>query len=146
MAQPAVLPPSQLKTKLDTTVENVKRMRQLLNQLREQMYEALDKPIPVRSFVRDHEKKAGPQYDPESIEERLVRAREILESIYPDTRLAFDQTAWMVAERYRDIWNLLDGACFLVEKELGLNGPASRTRSSPCPVALSNKQSPVPKD
>ncbi len=146
MAQPAVLPPSQLKTKLDTTVENVKRMRRLLNQLREQMYKALDKPIRVRSLVRGSKNKVRAQYEPDSIEERLMRAREILETIYPDTRLAFDQTAWMVAERYRDIWNLLDGACFLVEKELGLNGPASKACSYPCPVAPSNKGSPVPED
>ena len=146
MAQASVLSPSHLQSKLERTVKNVRRMRRLLNRLREQMYEALDKPIPVRSFVRDHKEKAGPQYEPESIEERLMRAREILQTIYPDTRLAFDQTAWGVAERYRDIWNLLDGACYLVEKELALNGPASRTGSSPSLVASSNKESPSPED
>ena len=60
MAQASVLPPSHLEGKLERTVKNVRRMRRLLNRLREQMYEALDKPIPVRSFVRDHKAKATP--------------------------------------------------------------------------------------
>ena len=146
MAQAFVLSPSHLQSKLERTVKNVRRMRRLLNQLREAIYTALDKPIPAPSLTRDDDNKdkAEKAYASPSVEERLTRAREILETIYPDTRLAFDQTAWTVAERYRDIWNLLESACYFVERELGVHAPGSRMRSYPRPVSSNTAESPLP--
>jgi hypothetical protein len=118
-------------------------MRQLLNQLREAMYRAAKECVPLPSYpvtervIQEELRIAG------DIDVRLIQAAHILETIFAETRLAFDNTAWLIVERYRDVWNLLDGACWQIEEQAGLRGPRARDRAYSPAVAPADNDSPL---
>ncbi len=101
-------------------------MRRMLNKLHEVMYRAAQECVPFPSYPGMELTEELTRRDlllRGEIDTRLIKAAHILEKIFGETKLAWDNTAWLITEKYRDIWSLLEGACLLVEEQAGLRGP-----------------------